>query len=330
MRELAHEPRLAGAGLAREQHEPALAALGSLEQRAAAPPARSRGRRTETASSGTSGPGSGPRSSAADSSRSRGRSSAASWMRICLLELPQLGARLDPELVERGPRVAVRLQRLRLPARAVQREHQLAAQPLAMRMLRDQRLQLADELGVPAQRQVGLDPLLERRQPQLLEPAALDPRERLLAELRQRRAAPQRQRLAQQPRRTLGVGVARLGDEPLEARQVDQLRLDLRAGSPAAASCSASGRQHLPQPRDVHLHGLDRRPGGSSPQSSSISRSRATTRFAFSSSSASSARCFAPPSGSGPSSVANLQRPEDPVVHPHSCQRACSELELSL
>ena len=76
-----------------------------------------------------------------------------------------------------------------------------------MRMLGDQRLQLADQLGVAAERQVGLDPLLERRQPQILEPAALDPRERLLAELGQRRAAPQPERLAQQARRTLRLGL---------------------------------------------------------------------------------------------------------------------------
>ena len=117
------------------------------------------------------------------------------------LELPQRRARLEPELVERRPRVAVGLERLGLPARAVEREHQLPAQPLAVRMLGDQRLELADELGVAAEREVGLDPLLERRQPQLLEPRRLDPRERLVVELGQRRPAPQRERLAQQARR---------------------------------------------------------------------------------------------------------------------------------
>ena len=159
------------------------------------------------------------------------------------LELPQRRARLDPELVERRSRVAVGLERLRLPARAVEREHQLPAQPLAVRVLRDQRLQLADQLRVAAEREVGLDPLLQRRQPQILQPAGLDARERLLVELGQRRPAPQRERLAQQPRRARGLGrCARLGDEPLEPLQVDRLRLDLRAGSRAGASrASPSG-----------------------------------------------------------------------------------------
>ena len=75
-------------------------------------------------------------------------------------------------------RVPVRLERLGLSARAVEREHQLAAQALAMGVLRDQRLQLADQLGVAAERKVGLDALLERREAQVVEPAALDLGER--------------------------------------------------------------------------------------------------------------------------------------------------------
>ena len=51
----------------------------------------------------------------------------------------------------------VGLERLGLAAAAVQREHQLAAQVLAQRVLSHQRLELADELGVAAEREVGLD-----------------------------------------------------------------------------------------------------------------------------------------------------------------------------
>ena len=65
-------------------------------------------------------------------------------------------------------------------------------------MLRDQRLELADELSVATERQVGLDPLLERGQPHVLEPPRLDARKRLLAELRERRPAPESKRLPQQ------------------------------------------------------------------------------------------------------------------------------------
>src|SRR4051794_25280515 len=47
-----------------------------------------------------------------------------------------------------------------------------------------------------AGREVGVDRELERRQPQLLEPADLDGRERLVGDVVERRAAPQRERLA--------------------------------------------------------------------------------------------------------------------------------------
>ena len=65
-----------------------------------------------------------------------------------LLELLEAGARLDPELVEQGgARRPVRVERLGLAARAVEREHQLGAERLAQRVLGDERLQLPDELG---------------------------------------------------------------------------------------------------------------------------------------------------------------------------------------
>ena len=66
-------------------------------------------------------------------------------------------------LRELAPRRPVDLQRLGLARRAVEREHQLAAQPLAQRVLGDQRLQLADQVRVPAGGEVGVDALLERR-----------------------------------------------------------------------------------------------------------------------------------------------------------------------
>src|SRR5262249_1667149 len=81
-----------------------------------------------------------------------------------LLELPPRSTRPEPKLGEPGRRVAVRLGPLRLPTRAVEREHELAAGPLTVWVLGDQRLELADQLRVAAERDVGLDPLLERGQ----------------------------------------------------------------------------------------------------------------------------------------------------------------------
>ena len=70
-------------------------------------------------------------------------------------------------------RVLVGLEGLGLALRAVEGEHQLRVQALALRVLADQRLELADQLGVAAQRQLGLDPLLERGEAQLVEPGDL-------------------------------------------------------------------------------------------------------------------------------------------------------------
>ena len=56
------------------------------------------------------------------------------------LQPPQLRPRLDPELVHQQPAArAHRLERLRLPAGPIQRQHQLRAQALAQRVLGDQR-----------------------------------------------------------------------------------------------------------------------------------------------------------------------------------------------
>ena len=68
------------------------------------------------------------------------------------------------------------------------------AQPLACRMLSYERLELGDQRGVMTEREVGLDAVLERDQPQLLEPRDLVLRERLVGEIGQRRPAPERER----------------------------------------------------------------------------------------------------------------------------------------
>ena len=65
-------------------------------------------------------------------------------------------------------------------------------------MLADERLELADEVprGSP-ELELGVDPLLEHRQLQLLEPRDLALREGLVAELLERRAAPEVKRVTE-------------------------------------------------------------------------------------------------------------------------------------
>ena len=176
----------------------------------------------------------------------------------------------SPKLVdERLPRRAVGLERLGLPPGAVEREHQLAAQALAQRVLGDERLELGHERRVPAERELGLDPLLERREPQLLEPLDGRARERLVREVGERRPAPEVERLAEQRGRGRGVVVA--ASAPASA-----VRRSKRARSKrlVAEPEDVAGRPRLdrvgraeraPQLGDLALHlrhRRDRRPSG--------------------------------------------------------------------
>jgi hypothetical protein len=78
------------------------------------------------------------------------------------LELAQLGARLQPELlVEERARLAVDLERLRLAAGGVEAAHQLGAQPLAEGVLGHQRAQLGHDLALAAAAEIGLEAVFE-------------------------------------------------------------------------------------------------------------------------------------------------------------------------
>src|SRR5262249_58424779 len=82
------------------------------------------------------------------------------------LQVTQCRARCDAELlVELRPRVLVRSERIGLPAGPVESEHQLLAESLAERVTLDERRDLADELDVPAQLEVGVDAILEPTPP---------------------------------------------------------------------------------------------------------------------------------------------------------------------
>ena len=113
-----------------------------------------------------------------------------------LLEAAQLGGGLQTELVEGCARVPVRRQRVGLPAGAVEREHLPGAECLAMRVLGDERFELGSEQRVASRVEVDRDPRLERGEPCVVEPRRLGLGEGLVAEVRERRTAPEGQRFA--------------------------------------------------------------------------------------------------------------------------------------
>src|SRR5581483_1119180 len=166
-----------------------------------------------------------------------------------LVQVAQLAARLDPQLVDqRSARLLVHPERVRLPPRPVQRTHQLPTQTFPQRMPVDERLELSDELWMATRAQVALDPLLQAAKAELLEACGLSGREPVIGEVGQRRPAPERERLGQLP----------LAVQPAEPLEVELPVLDAES-VPRRVRLHALFPEQLPQRRDVHLQRLVRR-----------------------------------------------------------------------
>ena len=195
-----------------------------------------------------------------------------------LLEVTELTARLDPQLFhQRAARVGVGVERLRLPARPVERQHQLRAKALPQRVPLDQLLELADHGAVLTGRERVVDGELARPQPELLEAADLGSGERLVREVVERRAPPQHERLA---RRIVGrpLAAGSGGDQALEPQRVDRVRGHTQfIAAPAGEDLGLVPLQQLAQLRDVELHHLlcaRRRPLAPQPLDQPIRRYR--------------------------------------------------------
>ena len=148
-----------------------------------------------------------------------------------LLETPQRRARIDPQrLRELRTYLAVRAQRVRLTSRSVQGEHELTPEPLPVRELRHQRVELDRHLVVASQAELCLNPLLDRHDSEFLEPHCLGARELLGCKLGECGTAPQRQRLVERGERGVRVpslrAMLRVHDELLELCCVVTLPLD--------------------------------------------------------------------------------------------------------
>ncbi len=104
---------------------------------------------------------------------------------------------VDAELLQEDPAPGVEDgERVGLPAAAVEGGHQLGPQPLPHRVLGGQAGQVGHQPVVPAEGQLGLVPVLQGREVQLLQPRPFDVGE-VLGDIGEGRAAHQVQRAAQ-------------------------------------------------------------------------------------------------------------------------------------
>jgi hypothetical protein len=96
----------------------------------------------------------------------------------------QACARLEAEFLgERQPRVFVDAQGVRLSPGAIQREHELPAKALAESMVRDERLQLGDDVIMTTESEIDIDSRLHGTKPQLAEPFDLTLSKRVIGEV---------------------------------------------------------------------------------------------------------------------------------------------------
>jgi hypothetical protein len=118
---------------------------------------------------------------------------------------------------------------------------------------------------VPPECKVGIDSVLECRQPQLLQPRHLRLRERLGANILVRMAAPKPERVSQARRRRFGLRPFQLGpaalDQMMESLEVQLSRQEAQSVS-EPVPLDPLGPQPAAQPVHVHLQGVHRRRGG--------------------------------------------------------------------
>jgi hypothetical protein len=173
------------------------------------------------------------------------------------LETPQYGAGIDPELLDEPCAGLLEgLQRICLPSRAIEREHQLSAHSLTQRVIDDEAFELGDELRVPAELEVSIDLLLNHRESELFEPHSLGGGECLVAKVRQRLAAEDCERLSKLPRPCGWTIRSRRGDDSLQAVNV-QLIVSRKPQSISRRSrLDPLSSEPLPQGRDMTVQSL--------------------------------------------------------------------------
>ena len=124
----------------------------------------------------------------------------------------ELLARPEAEIVQVAPRPLVDLECLDVATRAIQRDHVLRDEALAIRRFLDQPAQLTHELGMAAKGQIRVDADLERPRAKLVEMFGLRTALQVQRHIREDRAVPEAECLLRNGRGTWMVtGGQRLG-----------------------------------------------------------------------------------------------------------------------
>ena len=186
------------------------------------------------------------------------------------LEVADAVRRIDAQLVDQpSAQVVDHPQRLGLAPRAVQGDGEVLAQAFAHRVVGDEVVQLADDEVVTAEQQVDADAVLQRGESALVQPRGDATRPRLLGDVLQGRAVPQRQRRGE---RGVGLGgAAVLQQRPAAIRPggedagVDEVVADVEAVAarlehqPGALRGARRGAQRPTQAGHVALQRARRR-----------------------------------------------------------------------
>ena len=102
-------------------------------------------------------------------------------------ELLQLRSRIDSELLHQDvASSAIRLERIRLPPRSVEREYVLRPEPFAIRLLGDRPFELGYQVVVPSERELRVVEKLERVDTAVVESRRLGLGDRLATQVGQR------------------------------------------------------------------------------------------------------------------------------------------------
>ena len=175
-------------------------------------------------------------------------------MQDAALELLQLWGQLEPELVSEPPASRRQLrERVRASASTMERQRELPHEPLTEGLYRDEPLELRYKLARPAEREGGVDPLLDDDEPLLLEPSDSLGGEGLRRHAGERFAAPLAERCDQQvvPGARVAVAQSRrsLLRPTLEPLEVQLVSLDREHISLPLAP-EPFRPDDLPQPKD--------------------------------------------------------------------------------